>query len=492
MNEENVYMEIQQIFTNAYETILCSDCDENIKVIKNVINRNCLEESCMTRASFNMKNEKRGMYCREHKKLGMVDVIHKNCAFDGCYTRPTFNNKGEKGGMYCREHKELGMVDVVSKTCFNVGCETKPTYNNYGESAKFCSEHKKFGMVDVFHKTCSYDDCKIQPIYNKRGEKRGLYCYKHKENGMINVKDKCCIYDGCETRPIYNKKGKIGGLYCYEHKEDGMVNVKDQLCACDGCETLPVYNKNGEKKGLYCYEHKEDGMVNVITKTCNHYGCETRPVYNKTGEKKGKFCYKHKQENMIDVVHKTCKSEWCSTRVHGKYDGYCLFCYMNLFPEKPVSRNYKTKEYAVVEFVKTQNPDYLWISDKTITGGCSRRRPDLLLDLGYQIIIIEVDENQHTDYDCSCENKRIMELSQDLGHRPIVFIRFNPDDYDKNENIISSCWGKDNKGFCVVKKSKMNEWLERLHILEHHIQYWLNPTNITNKTIEVIHLFYDE
>ena len=34
--------------------------------------------------------------------------------------------------------------------------------------------------------------------------------------------------------------------------------------------------------------------------------------------------------------------------------------------------------------------------------------------------------------DCSCENKRIMEISQDLGHRPIVFIRFNPDEYNKN------------------------------------------------------------
>jgi len=75
-------------------------------------------------------------------------------------------------------------------------------------------------------------------------------------------------------------------------------------------------------------------------------------------------------------------------------------------------------------------------------------------NLGYQIVIIEVDENQHIDYDCSCENKRIMELSQDLDHRPIVFIRFNPDEYDNKENIISSCWGKNTKGICVVKKTK--------------------------------------
>jgi hypothetical protein len=70
---------------------------------------------------------------------------------------------------------------------------------------------------------------------------------------------------------------------------------------------------------------------------------------------------------------------------------------MNLFPDKPVSRNYKTKEYAVVEFVKIKFPDLSLISDKIITDGCSKRRPDLFLDLGNQILIIEIDENQHTD-----------------------------------------------------------------------------------------------
>jgi hypothetical protein len=194
---------------------------------------------------------------------------------------------------------------------------------------------------------------------------------------------------------------------------------------------------------------------------------------------------------MVDVKNKMCKSEWCTTRVQKKYDGYCLFCYINLFPDKPVTRNYKTKEYAVVEYVKTQFSNYNWISDKIINGGCSKRRPDLLLDLFYQIIIIEIDENQHTNYDCSCQNKRVMELSQDLGHRPIVFIRFNPDDYENNGKNITSCWDQNKNGICVVKKTKKDEWLNRLTILKEQINYWIDPENITNKTIETIQLFYD-
>lgn len=131
-------------------------------------------------------------------------------------------------------------------------------------------------------------------------------------------------------------------------------------------------------------------------------------------------------------------------------------------------------------------------ADKTITDGCSRRRPDIMLDLGYQIIIVEVDENQHINYDCSCENKRIMELSQDVDHKPIVFIRFNPDEYtDANGQDITSCWGVNGKGICVVKKSKKKEWDTRLERLRDQVEYWTNPENATGKTVEIVELFYD-
>jgi hypothetical protein len=85
-----------------------------------------------------------------------------------------------------------------------------------------------------------------------------------------------------------------------------------------------------------------------------------------------------------------------------------------------------------------------------------------------------------------------MELSQDVGHRPIVFIRFNPDDYiDENGKNISSCWGQDGNGICVIKKSKKVEWETRLQQLNYQIQYWSNASHRTNKTVEVVQLFYD-
>ena len=194
-------------------------------------------------------------------------------------------------------------------------------------------------------------------------------------------------------------------------------------------------------------------MVDVINSKCCHEGCTKQPSYNREGETKGLFCSAHKEEGMVDVRSLTCASEWCSTRVKKKYNRYCLHCFIHLFPEKPVSRNYKTKESAVAEFVKYTFPHQSWISDKRVQDGCSKRRPDLFLDIGDQVLVVEIDENQHIDYNCSCENKRLMELSQDVGHRPLVFLRFNPDDYIDNGKQISSCWGKTAK-VCVLLKNQ--------------------------------------
>ena len=196
---------------------------------------------------------------------------------------------------------------------------------------------------------------------------------------------------------------------------------------------------------------------------------------------------------MIDVRSKRCKTYLCDTLIgNDKYKGYCLRCFMHIYPELPVSRNYKTKEFSVVDYVKKEFKSVDWISDKTIVGGCSLRRPDLLCDLGYQVLIIEIDERQHGEYECSCENKRLMLISKDIGHRPIVMLRFNPDGYRSDSKKITSCWGLNKKGICVIKKSKVKEWDNRLETLGNQIKYWINPTNKTDKTVEVIHLFYND
>ena len=85
-----------------------------------------------------------------------------------------------------------------------------------------------------------------------------------------------------------------------------------------------------------------------------------------------------------------------------------------------------------------------------------------------------------------------MELSQDVGHRPIIFIRFNPDQYfDINNKKIASCWSysKTNKNITLDKKH-IKEWVNRLNNLKEQINYWL--INKTEKTVEIIQLYFDQ
>ena len=124
-----------------------------------------------------------------------------------------------------------------------------------------------------------------------------------------------------------------------------------------------------------------------------------------------------------------------------------------------------------------------------VQDGCSSRRPDLLLDMGSHIIIIEVDENKHTDYDCSCEHKRLMQLSQDLHHRPIVFIRFNPDAYTNQKGeVVKSCWKLNKIGVMTISPKKQKEWEERIETVKQQIQYWIE--NPSEKTVEIVELYY--
>ena len=297
---------------------------------------------------------------------------------------------------------------------------------------------------------CKDPDCKKTANFNNEGQKP-LYCGTHKLKGMININ----VYSKCEHGRQKSRCRDCGGSSICEHGK-----VKDRCRDCGGsafCEHGKFKNK--------CRDCGGSGI-------CKH------------GKQKQK-CYECGGSAL-------CKNDWCSTRANKKYDGYCMFCYINTFPDKPVTRNYKTKEAAVAEHIKTKYSQFEWITDKKVNDGCSRRRPDLLLDLGYQAIIIEIDENQHTDYDCTCENKRTMELSQDVGHRPIVFIRFNPDDYMDGDKKVTSCWGLTKQGICTVKKTKKKEWEERLNSLSSQVDYWIDEKNKTDKTVEIVQMFYDK
>ena len=450
----------------------------------------CAFDCCTTSAYYNSPGQTVGKYCATHKPDGMINVKDKRCVNHGCAQRPSFNILGGKP-LYCGSHQIDGMINVMTKFCEHSGCLITPVYNLPDKrGGRFCVTHKHDSMINVVNKMCDHIGCRNAPSFNLVGL-QPRFCSEHKTEGMIDNKHKKCLSEGCELTPSYANMGEKIPKYCLAHKLEGMVNVKHAKCKHSGCLLFPLYNFFGENTGMYCLEHKLEGMIDMVHRKCKINNCANRPLYNTANDTKPLYCLTHKQTDMVDVANKKCKSEWCVSRRSINYGDYCIHCYIHLFPDKPIARNYKTKEKAVCDYVTTMFPNMTWISDKKVQDGCSRRRPDLLLDLGYQVIIIEIDENQHIDYDCSCENKRLMEISQDLGHRNVVFIRFNPDKYiNKNKNTINSCWVINKQNICTVNKNNNKAWNDRLNSLKIQLQYWLE--NKTDKMIEIIQLYYDE
>jgi hypothetical protein len=117
--------------------------------------------------------------------------------------------------------------------------------------------------------------------------------------------------------------------------------------------------------------------------------------------------------------------------------------------------------------------------DKVINGGCSRRKPDVFIDVLTHSIVVECDENQHGYY--TCENKRTMDIFQDLGNKPLVMLRFNPDSYvNKNNCKIPGC-------FKVTEPQE--EWSRRAKILKLMVGHFMRK--VPKKEITICKLFYD-
>jgi hypothetical protein len=403
------------------------------------------------------------------------------CQFKDCTVKQAqygFENDKPK---FCSKHKEDGMIDLKTQKCIKCN-NKKPYFGLVGDKPTHCGDCKEENMIDLIHKKCIKCNKKI-PYFGLVGDKP-THCGDCKEENMIDVISKKCIK--CNNKqPDFGLEGELP-THCGDCKEENMINVRSKKCIkCNNKQ--PNFGLVGEKP-THCGECKEENMINVRSKKC--IKCNNkRSTFGLVGEKPT-HCGDCKEENMINVRSPRCQSEFCDTQANRKYDGYCAYCYGNLYPDSPVVKNFKTKERLVVDYIKDQYKDYDWVFDKIISNGCSNRRPDIYLDLGYQILIIEVDENQHRQYEDICENKRMMILSQDVNHRSIVFIRFNPDKYINEENKnVPSCFSV-TKETGALKVNSKTKWMNRLEILKEHIDYWIEKE--TNKTIKLVQLFYDE
>jgi len=370
---------------------------------------------------------------------------------------------------------------------------TNAAFNFAGQKPLYCGKHKQEGMINLNKKHCN---CILhkQAYFNYPDKQKPEYCDGCKLQGMVNVVSKKCI-DCNKDKPSFNVEGEITALYCYKCslKYNNMVNVNNKKCAYkfdDGkyCTRAPNFNLPGEKGGVYCSEHKpNDKYIDVIHPKCMYKGeqCRNSPGYNYKGEKRVLFCSEHALNGMIDVKHPLCKlCDYVYIQNINDYEDMCFSCFAFTYPEQTKITNFLVKERFIVDYLKTTWPQYTWKYNKFLNN-CAKYRPDLLLDMGTHVVIIEIDEHQHnTKLYKECDLKRTYDILAELA-RPLIMLRINPDEY------VSDNGTKYNPIFKKVKRKLVldeDEWKSRQHVINDIFQKCIE---IPNELFTNIELFFD-
>lgn len=407
------------------------------------------------------------------------------CKHDDCDKRACFGLKGNKA-IYCGTHgKPLGMVNVSAKRCLEPECDARPTFGLILGKATHCGTHKSDDMKDVLNKRCLELECDAQPNFGLKWGKP-THCGTHgKPLGMVNVKSKRCLEPECDAQPTF---GLIWSkpTHCGTHgKPLGMKDVKNKRCLELECDAIPNFGLIWGK-ATHCGTHgKPLDMTNVLTKRCLEPECDAIPKFGLIWGKVT-HCGTHgKPLGMNDVVSKKCVT-CASTRINRTYKPNCARCHFYLNPDDPRLTNYKVKEHAFMLPLAEIYPDI--ILDKTISGGCSKRRPDGFIECLSYSIIIEIDEDQHVGYETLCDNRRTMELFEDLGARPIIFIRLNPDSYKIDGKVVKGCFIRTKAGELKLVKKELSE---RFAALQEAVESAIND-GIPSKELTYVKLFYSD
>ena len=153
-----------------------------------------------------------------------------------------------------------------------------------------------------------------------------------------------------------------------------------------------------------------------------------------------------------------------------------------------------TKDDHINELYAELFPYFQWQArNKPPENDCSiRRRPDYYVILPTHILILEVDEKQHKKYDPKDENVRTNQLTEAFNNKPIIYVRFNPDQYKlSNGVVIAGCFRKNN-GVLMMDKEKIIKRLQVVHsVVLKHCDANCAHRCLQNDLVRQIYLFYD-
>jgi hypothetical protein len=276
-------------------------------------------------------------------------------------------------------------------------------------------------MVNVKHKRCAHIDCEsLNPVFDIEGGK-GRYCGKHKDPGMVNVKNRRCAHIDCESlTPVFDIEGGKG-RFCSAHKAPGMEDVKSKRCAHPDCTTRVYYGIPGHQASR-CAQHRCEGMIRQPKYKCQSKGCTTPAVFGMSSPER---CEVHKDDGQLNLVEKRCVR--CNCLYILDRNGHCCNCDPNVENRTRLAKQRRVMMALDADILIPKEIS----TDKMVNmGECGKERPDRFWDLGTHVIVLEVDEDQHAGQADSCDIIRMVNISQSLGGIQVMFIRYNPDEFN--------------------------------------------------------------
>lgn len=397
--------------------------------------------SCCKRASYGPPTVPRGesyaCLCATHGKMvatfmDVVSPVCTACLESGELTVPWFGPaEGRVKRVRCAKHKLEGDVDHGKTpkcvTCLAEGKNVDASYCEEGETdvrkanAKYCREHRpNTAAVSVANYKC--DECgifavKVQgnkcaqctkgiPTEHRRtktqdGAKRGdrLVSASASPSRVAEVKARgegvrhaggdgyACHEPGC-TSHAFSGVGAFK-THCAKHKPLGAKWLGSGSW-CLTCKVMGVsrFATHAIRLGLRpirCAGHAEPGMVSVkLRYKC--VICLTKPVRDKT-----QTCFE-------------CRQELPRT---------------------------KEAECAVAAALERANLGVLTLALRDRAVPCrpqdmSAFRPDFVWLLEDRVIVLEVDENAHRNYEPVCEVGRLHQLHEAFAPLPLFVLRYNP------------------------------------------------------------------
>lgn len=284
------------------------------------------------------------------------------------------------------------------------------------------------------------------------------------------LKSRCIDCDGSELC-----EHKIRKERCIECQGSSICIHKIRKSRCVECNGNEIcIHKNNKSCCVECHGK------NICEHNKLHYQCV---------DCDGKNICEHKTRKSACITCTpsiACQHCKFVSIIGSKWKPYCFRCYCILHPDAIIPRKYKLKEHHVTDALKEHfKEEITMVFDKRVEGGCSKRRPDIMIDFGSHCLMIEIDENKHTNY--SCEEKRMVELYEDIGFRKIIFLRFNPDGYTLENKKYPSPFKYTSSGILQLHEAEMNRRMTEL-IKEIEI----HKVNEPLQQLSVYYLFYGD